>query len=124
MATLVEQLDAMLALPSNWDGYNADPIQPAPVAVAKEIVRFFESFARHYGPKLRDLRVHPTRIGGVQLEWEDDQNEIELELYPDGRMEFLFEDKQTGTMRTQVVEPGSGAVQPAFLSQLREVIAA
>ena len=124
MATLVEQLDAMLALSPNWDGYNADRIEPGPVEVAKEVVRFFEAFVTHFGPKLRDIRVYPTRVGGVQIEWEDDANEVELEIHPGGKMGFLFEDKSTGRMTERVVEPGNGAVQPAFLSQLREVIAA
>jgi hypothetical protein len=124
MATLVEQLDAMLTLPANWDGYNAGPIQPGPVEVAKEIVRFFETLIAQFGPKLRDIRVYPTRVGGVQIEWEDDLQEVELEIYPDGKMSFLFEEKGSGRMTERVVEPGTGAVQPGFLSQLRHVIAA
>lgn len=124
MATLIEQLDAMLTLQPNWDGYNADPVQPDPVEVAKEIVRFFETFVHQFGPKLRNIRVYPGRAGGVQIEWEDDANEIELEIDPDGRMGFLFESKRTGDMTTREILPGAGVVQPAFLSQLREVIAA
>ena len=124
MATLTEQLEAMLGLKPNWDGYGADAIDPRPVAVAKEIVGFFEAFVSRYGPKLRDLRVYPTRIGGVQIEWEDDVFENELELEPDGRMEFLHVHRVTGQTKTVVVPPGNGAVQPGFLHQLREVIAA
>ncbi len=124
MATLVEQLDAMLTLPPNWDGYNADRIEPGPVEVAKEVVRFFETFVEHFGPKLRNIQVYPSRVGGVQIEWEDDTNEVELEIDPNGRMGFLFEDKRTGHMTTRDIPPGTGAVQPAFLIQLRAVIAA
>jgi hypothetical protein len=124
MATLVEQLDAMLTLPPNWDGYNADPVQPGPVEVAKEIVRFFEVLVARVGSNLRNIRVYPTRVGGVQIEWEDDLQEVELEIDPSGRMSFLFEEKGTGRMTERVVEPGTGAVQPGFLSQLRHVIAA
>ena len=68
--------------------------------------------------------VYPTRGGGVQIEWEDDLQEVELEIYPDGKMSFLFEEKGSGRMTERVVESGTGAVQPGFLSQLRHVIAA
>lgn len=124
MVTLTEQLDAMLRLKENWDGYGADPIQPGPVLLAKEFVLFFEAFAARMRPAIRDIRVYPTRSGGVQIEWEDDTTETEMEIYTDGRIEFLFVDKATGKMRETAVPPGTGAVQPEFLHQLRSVLAA
>jgi hypothetical protein len=95
MATLHEQLDAMLTLKSNWDGYNADPIDPKPVALAKDFVVYLQMIERHRQVN-RGLSVHPTRVGGVQIEWADAKADYELEIDPDGMIGVLRVDRATG----------------------------
>jgi hypothetical protein len=120
MATLSEQLDAMRRLRPNWDGYNADPPEPHVIAWAKDFVDYFEALERVQGVK-RNIRVYPTRIGGVQIEWEDSRFERELELNPDGSIELLHVDKATGAMREETFRPGREAVAPGFLHRLGEM---
>ena len=97
MATLTEQLDLMLTLKANWDGYNADPIQPRLIALAKDFVEFFQVMEKVTGQDF-GLFVHPTRVGGVQIEWQDAAQEHELEIDPDGSLGFLHIDRATGAM--------------------------
>lgn len=120
MATLAEQLDAMLRLGPSWDGYHADPPAPEVVALAKDFVAFFEARAGGLGAG-QAIRVYPTRVGGVQIEWEDARFERELELNPDGSIGLLHVEKATGAMREERFEPGRTAVPPGLLPRLREL---
>ena len=122
MATLTEQLDAMRALAPNWDGYNAAAPEPAVIAWAKDFIAYFERVERASGVN-RNLRVYPTRVGGVQIEWEDPRCEWELELNPDGSLELLSEEKSSGAMHESKFPPGRMAVAPGFLPVLAEMMA-
>jgi len=104
MGTLHEQLDAMLALPENWDGYGADSILPSAVATAKDFVSFFEAIERANGQTLQ-LIVGPTRIGGVQVEWQDHREDHELEVMPDGSLSILHFDRVEGRTREEQFAP-------------------
>lgn len=119
MATLAEQLDAMLALKPNWDGYDADAPIPEVVTWAKDLVTLLVALERASGLD-RDLRVYPTRIGGVQIEWDDGRYERELELMPDGSIEMLHVEKATGAMREEKFAPGQTAIAPGLLTRFAE----
>jgi hypothetical protein len=120
MATLTEQLDAMLTLKSNWDGYNADPIVPEVIEVAKGFVGVLKAL-RGRGADETGIYVFPGRDGGVQVEWEDDAAEYEMEFNPDGSFGFLREDKLTGVMTTEKFEPGPFAAPAALLRRIQEL---
>ena len=123
MANLIEQLDRMTTLRPNWDGYGADPPHAATISLAKELVAWVSAIERANGLD-RHMRVHPTRVGGVLLEWEDDRYEHELEVYPDGRLELLHENKMTGEMKDQKFNPGAWVINPEALTCLRLAVAA
>lgn len=123
MATLTEQLDLMLTLTPNWDGYNADPIQPEVVEVAKEFVGVLHALLGRGGDE-SGMFVTPGRDGGVVVEWEDANSEYEMNFDPDGALEFLEEDKLTGVMATERFEPGRTAVPAALLRRFRTMAAA
>lgn len=122
MATLCEQLDAMLSLPNNWDGYGADRTDPGVVAWAKDFVQFFQSLEQWQEVGCR-MRVRPTRVGGVQIEWEDSRFERELELNPDGSLGLLRTDKSSGEIHEESFLSGREAVAPGFLPRLGEITA-
>lgn len=119
MATPIEQLDAMKSLPENWDGYGADALQPRLVDLAKDFVLFFQSLERATGSNLQIL-VHPTRVGGVQIEWTDAVREHELEINPDGSIGMLHIDRATGTMVEERFEPTiePSAIAPGLIGRL------
>ena len=119
MATLAEQLDLMLTLEPNWDGYNADAIRPRLVALAHDFVQFFQAIEKANGVGL-DIWVHPTRVGGVQIEWRDAKSEHELEINPDGSIGMLHTNRTTGQMTEEVFQPATepSVVVPGLLSRL------
>lgn len=123
MATLTEQLDLMLNLKPNWDGYGADPIQPEVIEVAKEFVGVLHALLGRGGDEA-GMFVTPGRDGGVVVEWEDANSEYEMNFDPDGAMEFLEENKLTGVMMTERFEPGRTAVPATLLRRFRTMAAA
>lgn len=123
MATLTEQLDAMLTLKSNWDGYNADPIVPEVVEVAKEFVGVLHALLGR-GVDKTIMFVAPGRDGGVMVEWDDDAAEYEMDINPDGSFGFLREDKLTGVMTEEKFSAGRFAVPAALLRRFSQLAAA
>lgn len=70
-------------LGDNWDG--DDSPRPSTIALdsASELLVSlpFEDLPTPF--------VSPTSLGGVQLEWTQNGRELEIEILPDGSMEFL-----------------------------------
>ncbi|MBX9628036.1 MAG: hypothetical protein K2X82_29830 [Gemmataceae bacterium] len=121
MATPLEQLDLMRDLRPNWDGYGADPTDPAVIEVAKEFVRLLA--ALRPGDPYKDVFVSPGRAGGVLIEWADARAEHELEIEPDGTWGFLHTDRSTGQMTERRLRPTGQVVHPGVLQELRELAA-
>lgn len=122
MATPLEQLDLMRNLRPNWDGYGADPTDPAVIEVAKEFVRFLAAL-RPADP-FQDVFVSPGRAGGVLVEWADPRSEHELEIEPDGTWGFLHTDRATGRMTERRFGPVTQVIHPELLKEFRELIVA
>ena len=76
-------------LKSNWDSYNADPPDPEVVGVAEKLLTTLAKDDRVPPPY-----INPTRAGGIQLDWEQNDKYFEVELGTD-KLEiasFLFRD--------------------------------
>ena len=121
MATVIEQLDAMRSMEENWDGYHA--VAPCVVAIdlAMDFVRLIEAVRRG----ALTLHVGPTPPGGVLIDWEDDLKEHEIEISPDGSIEFLHMNKTTKQIETRKFLPGHRVVvEPGLLQELQHLLAA
>lgn len=74
------------ALPRNWDSYGSPP--PALVAVNRSL-GLLRGIADLDLPDLPVPHVAPVRGGGIQFEWGVGQRELELEILPDGSVDYL-----------------------------------
>ena len=121
MATLLEQLDGMRNLQANWDGYNADPILPQALELAKELVSYMESML----PKesRETMFVAPGRDGSVQIEWSDATYKHELGIEIDGSLELLHVGKLSGVMVSEKYPSAGQAIHPGIIRELRGLIA-
>lgn len=117
MATLTEQLDSMLTLKSNWDGYDADPIQAAAVQMGKAFVSLLVKLRGEGG-----IFVSPGRAGGVLVEWDDPTHEYEVEFNHDGSVGFLRMEKGSQVMHTERFEAGSVAIPAGLLSMIGQLV--
>jgi hypothetical protein len=85
----VEKLSAFVALPQNWDSHGSSQISVATANHASQLLTTLCDLG------LPAPRLVPTSSGGVQLEWHDDGVDLELELFPDGRIIAVFDDTQS-----------------------------
>lgn len=77
------KLDLVAALRHNWDGEGGEPIQRRILAIASELLL---PLARLQPPI---PRIAPVLGGGIQFEWEVAGRELEIEILPDGSVEYL-----------------------------------
>ena len=71
------------SLPAGWDGHGSPPLCEPAKAVAARLVS---------GTDLESLptpHVSPVSGGGVQFEWRVGPRELEIEVLPDGSIEYL-----------------------------------
>ncbi len=123
MSTVIQQLDAMRGVGENWDGYHAAAPCAAAIDLALDFVRLIEAVRR--GSRALPLHVGPTPPGGVLIDWEDDQKEHEIEISPDGAIEFLHTNKTTKQIDSRKFLPGGRVVvEPGLLQELQHLLAA
>ncbi len=86
------KLAELAALPENWDSYGSPAVQPLARQRAADLLDLLGQF------KLPAPQIFPVPGGGLQLEWQKAGGGMELEILPDGSLEFLIEDAD-GQMR-------------------------
>lgn len=84
------RLDVIRKLPPNWDNEGAEPINDRILDVASELLRPL----RWSGVPVP--RIAPVRGGGIQFEWRVYGRELEVEILPDGSVEYLRVDESGG----------------------------
>lgn len=82
----IETLQAVCQLANlrdDWDSYGSPPISPAALHTSTRLIAMIDP------GDLPVPCVFPVPGGGMQLEWIVGQRELELEILPDGTVEFL-----------------------------------
>jgi hypothetical protein len=81
----VRTISGLMHLPPNWDSYGSPRIQEATVRRAVQVLYIVEK------EKMAPPSPHivPVSGGGLQIEWRTGGRELEIELLPDGSIEFL-----------------------------------
>src|SRR6266581_4828084 len=74
-------------LPMNWDTYGSVPISETVLDVASELVRG-ASFDAAPAP-----RVVPVSGGGIQLEWQSGDRELDIQITPNLSFELVARDQ-------------------------------
>ena len=125
MVKPVEQLEAMRRLGENWDGYGAAAPQEKIIDLAREFVGLLDALLARCSAAPAELRVSPTRVGGVLIDWEDGSIEHEVELGPDASIGFLHHNKVTGAIATRKFSASDRAVvDPGLLQELCQLLVA
>jgi hypothetical protein len=75
-------------LSENWDSYGSSSIQPPAIEMALKIL----SLVDRQG--VATPQIFPVSGGGIQLEWQSGSRELELEILPNGMLEYLVVDEQ------------------------------
>ena len=77
------ELQALVNLPWNWDGYGSPPVTEQALRTADVVLRASD----HYPIGVPD--VAPVTGGGVFIEWEAGGRDLEIEILPGGRLQFV-----------------------------------
>lgn len=71
------------SLPENWDSYGSPPPLPQIVNYAERLLRSIRD------EDLPVPHIIPVSGGGIQIEWSNPPRELELEILPDGSIQYL-----------------------------------
>ncbi len=99
-----KKLRELATLPENWDSYGSHPIQPAAIEKASELISLLSDL------KTAQPEIFPVAGGGLQLELRDRQHEIEIEILPDGNIEYLILDENRQMREGSVPADSMGEV--------------
>jgi hypothetical protein len=80
------EIEELTKLPANWDGYGAKAVS---ATAAMSAVRFLSNVAY---PKFSAPEIVPVSNGGLQVEWHQDQVDLELRFDPDSTPRAYIED--------------------------------
>jgi hypothetical protein len=97
IATL-NKVRELALLSENWDSYGSRPIQPMAIEKTVEILFSLSN------SNLPQPLIFPVPGGGLQLEWQNEECELEVEVLPDGSVEYLMVD-ENGVMTTGQSNP-------------------
>lgn len=94
------KITELAQLPENWDGYGSRPLQQAAIEQAADLLAFLSPL------DLPPPRIFPVPGGGVQFEFQQEPRELEIEILPDGSLEFLLV-AENGELREGSIPSGS-----------------
>ena len=80
----LRKVTELAQLPSGWDGYGSSPIQQPAIERVSEVLTALSYLDLPY-PQL-----FPVPGGGIQIEMRQGNRELEIEILPDGSIEYLL----------------------------------
>lgn len=87
---LQARFDHLGGLERNWDSYEAEPISPKAISLAKTVVcRSIAALERHGAKNVYPFAIAPLSDGGVQVEWRGTAGFVEIEIGPSGALSAL-----------------------------------
>jgi len=90
LANASRKLSELSRYPNDWDSYGSPAIS---ITALTNAIHFLSSFVFHTPAPV----IVPVPGGGIQFEWQAGRRELELEIDPNGRIEYLkvLEDETT-----------------------------
>lgn len=97
------QIEPLLSIRSNWDGYGADEPSRIAITVATDTLKMLALNGYMCPPE-----ISPTRTGGVALFWYRDSAELEVEVKHNGRVVVDTDELGTASREHNELSPNSG----------------
>lgn len=98
LAPIFERLKELAQLKVDWDSYGAEPVSSVALVAAFELLDAVkERLCRKVREPLPQF-IAPLADGGLQLEWSRQQDDIEVEIDPNGDLGYVLIEGQ-GTNR-------------------------
>lgn len=90
LATAESAIEHLTKLESNWDGYGSPPVTEAALKTALSVLRNLD------GLGIPIPVIVPVTGGGFALEFQAARKRLEIEILPDGEIEYLTANKIPG----------------------------
>ncbi len=100
LRTAQKKITELTQLPENWDSYGSRPIQPSAIEQAADLLALLSRL------DLPRPEIFPVPGGGIQIEFQQDRRELEIEILPNGSTGYL-QVAETGEMREDTIPSGS-----------------
>lgn len=94
------KISELSKLPENWDSYGSRAIQQAAIEQASALL------VKLANQNLPQPDIFPVPGGGIQLEFQQESRELEIEILPDGLTEYLTVNED-GEMLEDSIPSGS-----------------
>ena len=104
-----DQIQALGALPENWDGYGAAAPRAEILTAAMAFLQTLRNRPGHTDPD-----IAPTRIGGVLLSWDHGPHQLDVEFDSPGRAEYAYLNRDTDESASGVLVLPSRSQKPPF----------
>jgi hypothetical protein len=105
---------ALGALQPNWDGQGGPVPQKVVLDITNRLIKELECY------DLTTAHIGPVSGGGVGIEWRCGKRDLNIEILPDGSIEFLTAEKfPSGFDPSQMVD---GQISGDRLSDLRPLV--
>jgi hypothetical protein len=98
-----------------WDGEGGPAPQPRAIHSAWEILSQIEPYH-----ELPPAHIGPTLGGGIGIEWHTETRDIDLEILPDGSVEYLKTVKTSDGPDVNQMEDGQ--IPPSSLRDVRRLV--
>ena len=93
-----KELQTLKDLPRNWDSYGSPEITNKASKKVADLLHTLACFG------LNKPNLFPVSGGGLQLEWQNAERELEIEVLPEGDIEFLIVDKNGKMKEGKAIE--------------------
>jgi hypothetical protein len=115
-----ETLDEVAQLQDDWDSYGARRPTAASISAAHLLLgSLWDVLGHAVDDRAVPWAVAPLADGGVQFEWRGSGGAIEVEIGPNGALNYLVEREEVTVTKT---DPSLGAGADEVLSQIRRVL--
>lgn len=108
----MRRVQVLTRLSENWDSYGAHGIQPPAVEGAIQVLVIGDSYG------LPSPHIAPVADGGLQVEWSDGARFAEVEVRPDGSVEYLIHVAENESAEGSVARDEAGRIVRAVLERL------
>ncbi len=95
---LLTTINSFLNLRTNWDSYNAEVISFDAIKTAHRVLQFLDESGYIFNEF--ETHVFPMRDGGIQFEFDNNNESSELEINPLGELKFIRYDKEGNMLNT------------------------
>jgi hypothetical protein len=91
LSDCLKRIGLLADLESDWDSYGAEPVDPASLVLAEQFIEWFAMF-----DLIGEPVVTASADGYVLFSWDDGERSLDVEVLPDGRLEYGYRHRDTG----------------------------